>query len=322
MRALVTGASGFLGFHLAQQLHAAGVELRLTYAPGDPAAHLDEVPAERAPCDLGDERALRRLCDGVEAVFHVAGLVTFAPWRRAAQWRVNVEGTRALLAAARAAGVRRFVYTSTVNTVGIPRPGRLGDEETPFDWARYHIGYMDSKHAAQALVQAAAPAVGAVSVLPGTMFGPHDVNLNGAGYVALVARSPLVVPPPGGTCVVHVADVARGHLLALERGRVGARYILGGDPVSYRELLGWIAADLGRRAPLPAPPAALWRGAGRLADRLGRVWGLLALEGLAVALSSELYYSSARAERELGWTHRPARAAVREAAGWYAALRP
>ncbi|HEY3359708.1 MAG TPA: NAD-dependent epimerase/dehydratase family protein, partial [Polyangia bacterium] len=255
MRALVTGASGLLGFHLARELHAGGAELRLTYAPGERPAHLDALPVERAPCDLNDEAGLARLCRGVEVVFHAAALVTFVPWRYHAQWRVNVEGTRALLRAARAAGVRRFVYTSTVNTLGVPPAGTAGDEETPYDWDGYYLGYMESKHAAQALVQAAAAEVGAVSVLPGTMFGPHDVNLNGAGYVALIARSPLVAPPPGGTSVVHVADVARGHLLALERGRVGRRYVLGGDPVSYRELFGWIATALGRPAPLPAPPA-------------------------------------------------------------------
>lgn len=322
MKVLVTGATGFLGGRLARLLCAEGFSVRTTGLPRDPTELIADLPCEHVPADLLEAAAVERLVQGVEAIFHVAALVTFRPDLYATQWRVNVEGTRLLLEAARAARVRRFVHTSTVNTLGIPPPGQLGDEETLFDWGRWRLGYMDSKRAAEDLVHAAAAKdLDAVCVLPGTLFGPGDLHFSAGAYVREAARGLLLLAPPGGTVVVHVDDVARGHLLALERGERGRRYILGGEPVSYRTLFRWINEEVGRPGPVATVPAPLLRWAGRQADRLRDRLGLPLpfSEGLAVAGSALLYYSSARAERELGFSARPAREAVREAVAWYRA---
>ena len=320
MKVLVTGATGFLGGRLARLLCGEGYEVRAAGRPGDPWDLLSDLPCERLACDLLDGPALERAAEGAEAIFHVAALVSFRPELYERQMRVNVDGTRLLLDAALSRGVRRFVFTSTVNVLGAPPPGTVGDEETPFDWGRFRLGYMDSKRAAERLVLGAArEGLHAVSLLPGTLFGPGDIFFNAGAYIREAARGRLIFAPPGGTTIAHVDDVARGHVLALEKGRSGARYVLGGEHVSYRTLFRWIAEELGRMPPLATLPAFPLRLAGYLADRLRGATGISLpfTEGMAVAASASLYYSSARAERELGYRARPAREAVRDSVAFY-----
>jgi dihydroflavonol-4-reductase len=325
MRVLVTGATGFVGGRLTALLCRAGHAVRATGHPRDPTDALDGLPCDYHGADLLDADALATLAEGMEAVFHVAALVTFQPRLYDLQRRVNVEGTANVLAACRRAGVRRLVYTSTVDTLGIPPPRTLGDEDTPFDWAPHRLGYMDSKRAAEDLVLAAAAAAAAdglhaVCVLPGTMFGPGDRFFSAGTYVREAARGRLVLAPPGGTTVAHVDDVAEGHRLALERGALGGRYILGGDHLSYATLFRVINEAVGRPGPLGVIPAWLLHAGGRVADHLRRLGlPLDASAGLAAAGCAPLYYSSARARRELGYRPRPAIEGIHEAVAWYRA---
>lgn len=321
MRILLTGASGFLGGRLARLLCTEGHEVIGLYKPGDDIRLVRDLPMALHACDLLDYPLLRTLMRGVEAVFHTAALVTFAPALYRRQMRVNVLGTRFLVNAAEAAGVRRILYTSTVNTLGAPPPGRVGDEGTPFDWSGLNLGYMDSKRAAETLVLgASAPGrLTAICLLPGTFFGPGDLNINAGRYILLVERGLLVAAPPGGTSVVHVDDVARGHLLALDRGVSGSRYVLCGENLAYRALFALIAEELGRPGPRLTIPASALLAAGRLGDRISRNIGrdLPFTLGQATAISRKLYYTSALARDELGYTFRPARIAIREAVAWY-----
>ncbi|MDY0001047.1 MAG: NAD-dependent epimerase/dehydratase family protein [Polyangia bacterium] len=320
-KVLLTGATGHLGGRLLRELTSSGYEVRASYRPGDPLTALDGIECEHFPADLLDREALDGLSAGVDAVCHLAAWVTFQPKHYEAQLRINVEGTRLLLAAARRAGVRRFLYTATVNTLGIPRPpGSFGDEDTPFDWGPYRLGYMDSKRAAEeAVLAAGAPGFETLSVNPGTMFGPGDVFGSAGSYILEAARGRLLFALPGGTTVAHVDDVARGHRLALEGGLPGRRYILGGEAVPYAKLFGWINQALGRPGPFFTLPALGLLAAGRLSDGLRDRLGLPVpfSEGLAMAACAPLYYSSARAERELGYSARPAREAVEDAVAWY-----
>jgi dihydroflavonol-4-reductase len=311
--ALVTGGTGMLGSRIARLLHQQGARVRISYLPGDSQLAVEDLSVEHCPADLLDGRAVARALEGVEVVFHTAALVSFRPDLYRKQMHVNVEGTRQLLRAAARAGVRRLVHTSTVNTLGVPQPGAVADEETAFDWQGFRLGYMDSKREAERAVLEAVEqrAIDAVVVLPGTLFGPGDVNVNAGSYVRLVARSPVIPAPPGGTTVAHVDDVARGHLLALERGVAGERYILGGVPVSYRDLFACIAAELGRPgARVVTLPEGPLRVLGRLTSRLGGA-------GLARAACCDQFYSSEKAVRELGWSFRPVEQAVRDAVRWY-----
>ncbi len=319
MRAVVTGASGMVGANLAEALVAAGGRVRVSYRPGDATRALDGLVVDHAPCELLDAGALARVFAGAEVVFHAGAMVSFDPGVLEMQMRVNVEGTRNVLWAARRAGVRRVVTTTTVNTRGVPPPGTLGDENTPFDWAPYRLGYMDSKHRAEQLTLAAArEGQDALCVLPGTMFGPRDVNRNAGGYIFAIARWPVLVAPPGGTTVAHVGDVVQGHIRAAELGRPGARYILGGLPMSYLALYRLIAGELKRPIPVAALPSRPILLAGRLASAL-RSCGLSVPfnAGVARAACAPLYYSSALAERELGFRARPPVEAIRDAIKWY-----
>jgi dihydroflavonol-4-reductase len=331
MRVLVTGATGFVGGRLTTLLCRAGMDVRASGHPSDPTDDLDRLGCEVRLVDLLDGDAVARLAEGVEAVFHVAAMVTFVPRLVGRQWRVNVDGTRNVIAACRRAGVRRLVYTSTVNTLGIPAPGTVGDEDTPFDWDRWHLGYMNSKRAAEGLVlHAAGMGLDAVCVLPGTMFGAGDRFFSAGTYIREAARGRLVLAPPGGTTVAHVDDVVQGHLLALERGQRGERYVLGGDHLSYATLFRVINEALGRPGPFGVIPAPMLRWSGRAVDqlrrlgkglgmgmRLGPVADMEFSEGVAVAGCAPLYYDSDRARRALGYRPRPAVEGVVDAVDWY-----
>jgi dihydroflavonol-4-reductase len=311
---LVTGATGFLGSRIAKMLAEDGHKLRCTGHPNDP---LGDIPGEYVPCDLLDKNTTQKAVEGATAVFHVAAMVTFLPSLYDKQMRVNVEGTRILLQAAQKAGVKRFVYTSTVNTLGIPPEGELGDENTEFNWQPWRLGYMDSKHAAEKLVLDSG--LDAVCALPVTMFGPGDVFFNAGSYIKESAKGRAILAPPGGTTVAHVDDVARGHWLAYKQGKPGERYILGGEPLSYMEILTIIAKVLGRRPPIATAPGFILRFLGRQSDRLRNHLRIPIplTEGVAVAASSHLYYTHKKAERELGYSARPARQAIRDAVNWY-----
>lgn len=321
MKVLVTGAAGFLGGRLTRLLCAEGYDVRASGLPSDNTRLIEDLPCEWMPFDLMDPEGAARAVEGVEAAFHVAALVAVRPGIYEAQMKVNVEGTRILVEAAAASGVRRFVHTSTINTLGIPPEGQVGDENTPFNWAPYRMGYMDSKRAAEQVVLSAAEqgALDAVCVLPVTLFGPGDINFSAGTYIREAAKWRLLMAPPGGTTVAHVDDVARGHVDALVRGSPGERYVLGGDHVDYRTLFTWIAHDVGCAAPLGSLPSGFVRGLGLVSDRLRGWFGLPVpfSEGLAVAGCSNLYYDCSRAQKELGYRFRPAREAVREAVKWY-----
>ena len=321
MRILVTGVSGFLGARLARLLCQEGHRVRGTYRPGDDLRLLQGLGLEAVACDVLDEGGTRRATREMEAVFHLAAMVSFEPARYWQQMRVNVQGTQVLLDACREAGVSRLVYTSTVNTLGVPRSGRPGHEGTIFDWQPWRLGYMDSKKAAEDLVtNAASHGLDALSVLPGTFFGPGDINQNAGQYILQCARGRLPAAPPGGTSVVHVDDVARGHLLALLHGQRCGRYILGGENLTYRRLFSIIARAVDRPPPSVTLPGGLVRAAALASDWLRSRAGVpLPLSaGLARAACSELFYSSDHARRELGYTFRPAHQAVEDAVRWYA----
>ena len=321
MRILVTGVSGFLGARLARLLCQEGHRVRGTYRPGDDLRLLQGLGLEAVACDVLDEGGTRRATREMEAVFHLAAMVSFEPARYWQQMRVNVQGTQVLLDACREAGVSRLVYTSTVNTLGVPRSGRPGHEGTIFDWQPWRLGYMDSKKAAEDLVtNAASHGLDALSVLPGTFFGPGDINQNAGQYILQCARERLQVAPPGGTSVVHVDDVARGHLLALERGQRGGRYILGGENLTYHQLFSMIARALGQTPPRWTLPGGVMEAAGRASDWLrSRTGAPLPLSaGLTRAASVRLFYASDHARRELGYAFRPASEAIHDAVAWYA----
>ena len=287
MRAYVTGASGFIGSHVVHTLREAGWEVGETFV------------------DVGDSAALEREMEGCDAVFHLAALYSFKG-DPAEFSRVNVDGTRNVLEAARRAGVARVVHTSTCATCG-PVEGRPArEDDAPPDW-ELTVPYKATKIAAERLALAASrDGLDVVAVNPTTPVGEGDRVPTPTGRMVRGVASGRYRAYLAGTGVnlVDVRDVARGHLLAFEHGRAGERYLLGGEDMPLREVFALVAAAAGLRAPRLRVPYAV--------ARAGAAVGLLNRHEIALA-RLPMYFSSEKAQRELGYDPGPPGAAVARA---------
>ncbi|TLZ28313.1 MAG: NAD-dependent epimerase/dehydratase family protein [Gammaproteobacteria bacterium] len=321
MRALVTGATGFVGSAVARALAAGGWQVRALVRAGSDRRNLRDLPLEIASGDLTDRASLDGALDGCEALFHVAA--DYRLWTPDPQllYRTNVEGTRNVIEAARRAKVARIVYTSSVATVGLPADGSPGSEETPVALTDMIGHYKRSKFLAEELVRGEARTGAPVVIVnPSTPVGPGDLKPTPTGRMVLdAARGRMPAYIDTGLNIVHVDDVAAGHLLALERGRFGERYILGGENLTLREILVRIARLAGSSPPrirLPhwgvLPLAYLSEGLSRLTHRGTR----LTVESVRMA-RHRMYFSSDKAVRELGYRWRSPQVAFEDAVRWY-----
>ena len=316
---LVTGASGFIGWHVSRLLRERGYAVRALARAG---SRIDELEVERITGDLRDPASLERAVAGCGLVYHVAA--DYRLWARNPEelYQSNVEGTRNLLTAARAAGVERFIYTSTVGCIGIPRGG-VGDESQPVSLDAMHGAYKRSKFMAeQAALQFAAEGFPVVIVNPTAPVGDHDVKPTPTGKIILdflQGRLPAYIDT--GLNLVDVRDCALGHLLAAEHGRPGERYILGCENLTLSAILQRLAKLTGRRAPTVRLPFAVAYAAGvastawaNLTHRAPRA----PLDAVRMA-RKHMFASHARAERELGFRPGSVDAALLRAADWFQA---
>jgi dihydroflavonol-4-reductase len=322
MKALVTGATGFVGAAVARALERAGWQVRVLVRSGSDRSNLRPIAVEVAEGDLADSGSLERALEGCTGLFHVAADYRLGARDPAQLYRTNVEGTRNILHAARTAGVARIVYTSSVATIGIPPDGAPGEERTPVDLSHMIGHYKRSKYLAEEVARDAARTLGmsVVIVNPSTPIGPGDIRPTPTGQLVLDAasgRMPAYVDT--GLNIVHVDDVAAGHLLAYERGKVGERYILGGEDMTLQTILAQIARLVGRTPPrvrLPyaavLPVAYLAEAFAKLSGRSGRV----TLEGVRMS-RKRMFFSSGKAVSELGYRWRPPTDAFEDALRWF-----
>lgn len=322
MRAALTGASGLLGGNLARELCGRGYTVVATRRAGSGVAHLDDQPIHWMEADLGDVDALTRAFTGADVVFHVAAQVSVRRTPNAAIIAANVTGTENVLAAVRRVGAR-LVHTSTVSAVGVSEDGRPCDEHSRFNFADHGLldAYVQTKHAAEERVRAATD-VDAVIVNPTFMLGPYDSKPSSGQLLVALAKGRLPGNTPGTNNFVDVRDVARGMLLAAERGMRGERYILGGENLTYAEAFRRFAAVLGVRPPARSVPHLLARvggWAGDLRERLTDAEPELNSATVAWGYCDRYLFTSARAEAELGYTHGPIEPAVADAAAWFRA---
>ena len=321
MQALVTGASGFVGAAVVRALLAAGHQVRVLLRPQSSRRNLAGLAVEPAIGELADVGALEAALAGCEALFHVAADYRLWAPDPQALYRSNVDGTRNIVQAAQRSGVRRVVYTSSVATIGLRADGKPSDE-TDVALLDAMIGhYKRSKFLAEAwALQAARAGAPIVIVNPSTPIGPGDVKPTPTGRLVLDAatgRMPAYVDT--GLNIVHVDDVAAGHLLAYEHGRVGERYILGGTDLSLQRILAMIALASGRRAPRLRLPLGLLLPLAYAAEALARLTGRdtrITVDGIRMA-RHHMYFSSAKAVRELGYRWRPAQQAIEDAVRWF-----
>jgi dihydroflavonol-4-reductase len=320
MRALVTGATGFVGAAVARALVREGWQVRALARPGSDRRNIQALPVEVSEGNLADRPSLDRALSGCEALFHVAADYRLGAPDPRQLYQTNVDGTRNILEASRQAGVRRVVYTSSVATVGIPADGSPGNEDTPVGVGDMIGHYKRSKFLAEQLVrETALSGIPVVIVNPSTPIGPGDVKPTPTGQMVLDAaagRMPAYVDT--GLNIVHVDDVAAGHLLAFHRGRPGERYILGGQDMTLREILFEIAQLMGRKPPRIRLPTGVVLPIAYIAEAVARVTGRpgrITLEGVRMA-RKRMFFSSDRAQRELGYQWRPPTEALRDAIAW------
>jgi dihydroflavonol-4-reductase len=320
MRALVTGGTGFIGANLVKGLNEAGYTARILRRERSSLEALEGLAYEEAVGDILDIPSLVPAMEGCEWVFHVAAVSDY--WRKGVDWlyKVNVEGTKHVLQAAKAAGAERLVYTSSVAALGVAPEGELLDETHPFNLEPKEFWYGHSKHVAEQAVRAAVEeGLDAVIVNPGIVIGPRDVNKVSGSLVIEVARGLLRFYLPGGLNYVAVEDVVAGHIAAAKRGRVGERYILGGENLSYREAIDTIVAVTGAPRPLfsfprwAIEPTALMVGLARkvLGTRVPVNENQVRMAGRPIYMNTE------KAVRELGLPQTPFRTAVERAYRWF-----
>lgn len=321
---LVTGATGFIGSAVARALAERGHRLRLLVRAGSDRRNLAGLDAELVEGDLAQPASLHRAVEGCRYVLHVAADYRIWVPDPEAMLRANVAGTIALMRACISAGVQRVVYCSSVAALGLTGDATPADETTPTSEAAMIGVYKRSKYQAEQAVLDLVRNHGlpAVIVNPAAPVGPRDIKPTPTGRMiadAAAGRMPAFVDT--GLCVVHVDDVAKGHWLALTQGRVGERYILGGENLHLRDLLALVAEVTGRPPPRIRLPIPLIWPVAIAAEALARGFGiepLVTRDHLRMARKT-MFFSSAKAMRELGYAPRPARAAVADAVTWFRA---
>ena len=319
---LVTGASGFVGSAVARALVDAGYSVRALVRSGSPRANLTTLDIEIVEGDMRDAESVGRAMAGVRYVMHVAA--DYRLWSRDREEirRNNLSGTRVIMEAALREGVERVVYTSSVAALALRADGAAADESVALAEHAAVGAYKRSKVAAQDLVEMmiARHALPAVIVNPSTPIGPRDIRPTPTGRIIVEAASGRM---PGyvdtGLNLVHVDDVAAGHLAALTRGRIGERYILGGQDVLLADMLRDIAVLVERRPPRLRMPRRLLYPAAAVAEMIALRTGrepFLTLDGLRMA-RKRMYFSSEKATRELGYSARPYGEGLQDAVAWF-----
>lgn len=327
MTVLVTGATGFIGGNLARALDARGDSVRALVRPAANDLAIRDTGVVRIPGDLLDVDSLRRAVAGCDAVYHCAAAYAFWARNPAEIYRANVAGTSNLLDAARQAGARRVVFTSSVSTIGLPAGGadprgRLGVETMPPDPSHLVGHYKQSKYQAERLALAAnGDDLQVVVVNPCAPVGRWDVKPTPTGRIPLdFARGRIPGYLDTGMNLVDVADVAQGHILAMERGRPGERYILGHRNLTLSEVFGMLAAITGRRAPRLRFPFWFITGLAYcdqwLESGIMRRHPAIPVEGIKIA-RHPMYVSSQKAVDELGLPQSPVEAALEKAIRWF-----
>ncbi len=314
---LVTGASGFIGWHVARLLLERGHSVRALARPN---SKIEGLEVERIAGDLRDADSLRRAVAGCGLVFHVAADYRLWAPNPNELYQSNVDGTRNLLDAARAAGVERFVYTSTVGCIGVPAGG-IGDETQRVSIEQVSGAYKRSKFLAeQAALEFARDGFPVVIVNPTAPVGDHDVKPTPTGKIILdFINGDMPAYIDTGLNLVDVRDVAIGHLLAAEKGRAGERYILGNRNLTLKEILEMLAQITGKRAPSIQLPYAVAYAAGVVTTAWARVSGKpprAPLDAVKMA-RKKMFVTHAKAERELGFHPGPVEEALRRAVEWF-----
>ncbi|BAZ24062.1 hopanoid-associated sugar epimerase [Kalymmatonema gypsitolerans NIES-4073] len=323
IRTFVTGATGFVGANLARLLVQEGYAVRALVRPNSRLDNLQDLDVEIVKSDLNDPD-LHQKMQGCQVLFHVAAHYSLWQADRELLYQNNVLGTRNVLAAARQAGIERTVYTSSVAAIGVGEPGKVVDEthQSPLEELIGH--YKKSKYLAeQEAKQAVKQGQDIVIVNPSTPIGPWDIKPTPTGgeIILRFLRRQMPVYPKTGLNFIDVRDVARGHLLALDKGKTGERYILGNQNLTLKELLDQLAEITGLSAPQKSIPGWIPLSLAWIDERILAPLGKppsIPLDGVRMS-HQPMYYNASKAVRELGLPQTPIRTALQDAVNWFVA---
>jgi len=318
----ITGATGFVGAAVARVLLDKGHRLRALARPNNDRRNLEGLDVEIVEGDLGKPETYHAALQGCQALFHVAADYRIWVPDPAAMHRINVDGTHALMEAAASVGVERIIYTSSVATLGLNKDGAPSHEDTPVTFANMIGTYKRSKFLAEQEVHRLIRHhhLPAIIVNPSTPIGPRDIKPTPTGRIivdAMKGRIPAYVDT--GLNIAHVDDVAMGHWLAFERGKIGERYILGGENLGLGDILAIIAGIAGRPAPKIKLPREVIIPIAYIMEALARMTQkepFVTVDALRMA-KKKMFFSAGKAERELGYKARPAQAAIADAITWF-----
>lgn len=324
MKVLITGATGFIGNHVTRLCLEQGDEVRVMVMPGEDRSPLNGMDVEFVEGNLLDPDSLLKCVEGVEGLYHLAAV--YAVWTKdpTLQYRVNVEGANHMLRAAMAAGVKKVVYTSSIAAIGIPKPGELANEDTMFNGWEYGNDYVLSKFMSHQMVKGlVAEGLQATMVCPGFPFGPGDRMPTPTGKLIIaILKGEMKNYFEGGMCAVDVRDVAAGHLLAMEKGRIGEAYLLANKEgnMSQKDL----ARLVGKVAGVPdvaTKEVAPW--IMKTAARVMEIWANISgnppmtTYKTSMYAMQEIYVDPSKAINELGMPQTPIETAVEDAASWF-----
>ena len=322
MKAFVTGATGFVGSSLVRLLLKEGFQVGILARKNSSLVNVEDLDLSLHYGDLRDLKSLEKALAGYDYLFHVAADYRLWVPRPEEIYENNVQGTKNIMDAAIRTGIRRVVYTSSVATLGLKKDGTPADEDTPVSLKDMIGHYKRSKFMAEKAVRNLAESgkLDVVIVNPSTPVGPRDIKPTPTGRMILeAAQGKMPAYVDTGLNIVHVDDVSMGHLLALQKGQTGRRYILGAENMTLKEILDTIASLTNRPPPRIRLPHNLILPMAFVFEAISRITGkepLATVDGVKLA-RKRMFFTSKRAERELGYTHRPARMAIADAIKWY-----
>ncbi len=322
MKILVTGATGLVGINLVRRLIKAGHDVRILLRKSSQTWPLDGLPLEKAYGDITKPSTLRSAVDGCEVVFHVAGYVNISPFVRHHTESINVEGVRHIVTACLDAGVKRLVHTSSIAAIGYGSPDNPATENSEWNFKDLNNPYCDSKYEGEQVVLQAVRnhSLDAVVVNPGYIIGPWDIRPTSGRMLIMIAKGKVPVYPLGGISLAPVDAVVDGHINALIKGKTGERYILGGDNLTYLDIMKLMATITKAKTPkLPLDPRLTWP-VGFLGGLLGRIWPhtFADINNHVMRIGRIGHYvSSDKARKELDYQPASAQQAIQTAYDWF-----
>jgi dihydroflavonol-4-reductase len=316
---LITGGTGFIGSNLAAKLVERGITVRILRRPQSDPRAIVGTDVKHCQGDLRDLPSLKEAMKGCDTVFHTAAMVSFERRKREEQYVTNVLGTRNVVEACLATGIRRLVHTSSVAAIGYPEEGQLATEETTYNWGT-HYGYKYSKHLAELEIhEGIRRGLDAVIVNPSVVLGERDVHFHGGQLIRDIKKGRVPFYIDGGMNVVYVGDVAEGLISAAQKGKKGERYVVCGENLTHREIFRRTAALVGGRAPIAKLSLSLLRISAKVIESVSAVIGVepLITSDLISGAGRNNWYSCAKAKRELGYTVTPFDETIVAAYRWY-----